>query len=127
MNNGWSNFDSGQYESVIKNQVAMGRSPLWEIEQHWRAYQSRDVLPPTQWLTFPFPRSAIHAAIALIPPFHPLSDFVPAFAGDFGVDRGVGDVGMAEVILDCDVFAALQQARRKVLGLSKSAVIRQYR
>jgi hypothetical protein len=40
MNIGWSNFDSDQYEIVIKTiRIAMGGSPLWEIEQHWRGYQ----------------------------------------------------------------------------------------
>lgn len=36
----WSKFNSEQYESVIFGiRAAMGESPLWHIERHWRGYQ----------------------------------------------------------------------------------------
>jgi len=36
----WSNFDSAQYEAVIRHiQLSMKGSPLWEIEKYWRGFQ----------------------------------------------------------------------------------------
>ena len=36
----WSNFDSVQYETVIRNiRLSMQNSPMWEVEKYWRGYQ----------------------------------------------------------------------------------------
>lgn len=36
----WSNFDSDQYETVIRNiRDSMPNQALWEVEQYWRGYQ----------------------------------------------------------------------------------------
>ena len=37
---GWSNFDSGTYEEVIRSiRASIPHSPLWEIEGHWQGHQ----------------------------------------------------------------------------------------
>jgi hypothetical protein len=36
----WSNFNSDQYEKVIRNiREALQDAPLWEVEKYWRGYQ----------------------------------------------------------------------------------------